>query len=65
MNTSGLAPRAVLSQEFDGVRQPIAYALMVLNARERKVLFTHQLEGLAVCLLLRSSGNTSSFSSLT
>jgi predicted ATP-grasp superfamily ATP-dependent carboligase len=32
MNASGLGPGAALSQEFDGVRLPIAYASRTLSA---------------------------------
>lgn len=39
---------AVLSQESDGVRQPIAYVSMTLSAQERKASSTYELECLAV-----------------
>jgi hypothetical protein len=35
-DASGVALAAVLSQETDGVRQPIAYASLTLSAQERK-----------------------------
>jgi hypothetical protein len=47
-DASGVALGAVLSQEVDGVQQPIAYASRTLNAQERKTASTYQLECLAV-----------------
>jgi hypothetical protein len=47
-DASGLALGAVLSQEFDGCRQPIAYASRTLTAQERKASSIYELECLAV-----------------
>jgi hypothetical protein len=47
-DASGVALGAVLSQEVDGVRQPIAYASRTLSAQERKAASTYELECLAV-----------------
>jgi hypothetical protein len=47
-DASGVALGAVLSQEFDGVRQPIAYASRTLFAQERKASSVNELEYLAV-----------------
>jgi hypothetical protein len=47
-DASGVALGAVLSQEWDGVRQPIAYALRTLSAQVRKASSTYELECLAV-----------------
>ena len=46
-DASGVALGAVLSQECNGVRQPIAYASRTLSAQERKAS-TYELECLAV-----------------
>jgi len=47
-DASGVALGAVLSQECDGVRQPIAYASRALSAQECKASTTCELECLAV-----------------
>jgi hypothetical protein len=47
-DSSGVALGAVLSQEVDGVRQPIAYASRTLTAQERKASSVYELECLAV-----------------
>ena len=47
-DASGVAMGAVLSQESNGVRQPITYASRMLSAQERKALSTYELECLAV-----------------
>jgi hypothetical protein len=47
-DASGVALGAVLSQETDGVRQPIAYASRTLSAQERKASSTYERECLAV-----------------
>ena len=47
-DASGVALDAVLSQEFDGIRQPIAYASRTLSAQERKASLVYELECLAV-----------------
>jgi len=47
-DASGAALRAVLSQERNGVQQPIAYASRTLSAQERKASSTYELECLAV-----------------
>jgi hypothetical protein len=47
-DASGVALGAVLSQEVDGVRQPIAYASRTLTAQERKASSIYELECLAV-----------------
>jgi hypothetical protein len=47
-DASGVALGAVLSQEVDGVRLPIAYASRTLSAQERKAASTYELECLAV-----------------
>ena len=44
----GVALGAVLSQEVDGVRQPIACASRSLSAQERKASSIYELECLAV-----------------
>ena len=44
----GTALGAVLSQERNGVRQPIAYASRTLSSQERKASSTYELECLAV-----------------
>jgi hypothetical protein len=44
----GVALGAVLSQEFDGCRQPVAYASRTLTAQERKASSIYELECLAV-----------------
>ena len=45
---SGVALGAVLSQECNGFRQPIAFAFRTLSAQERKASCTYELECLAV-----------------
>ena len=47
-DVSGVALGAVLSQERNGVRQPIAYASRTLSAQERKASCIYELECLAV-----------------
>jgi hypothetical protein len=47
-DASGVALGAVLSQETEGVRQPIAYASRTLTAQERKASSVYELECLAV-----------------
>jgi hypothetical protein len=47
-DASGFALGAVLSQEVDGCRQPIAYAPRTLTAQERKASSAYKLECLAV-----------------
>jgi hypothetical protein len=47
-DASGVALGAVLSQDRDGVRQPIAYASRTLSAQERKASSIYDLECLAV-----------------
>jgi len=47
-DASGVALGAVLSQEFDGIRQLIAYASRTLSAQERKASSVYELECLAV-----------------
>jgi hypothetical protein len=47
-DASGVALGAVLSQEIDGVRLPIAYASRTLTAQERKASSLYELECLAV-----------------
>ena len=47
-DASGSALGAVLSQEREGFRQPIAYASRTLSAQERKASSTYELECLAV-----------------
>jgi transposase InsO family protein len=47
-DASGVALGAVISQEVEGVRQPIAYASRTLSAQERKASSTYELECLAV-----------------
>jgi hypothetical protein len=47
-DASGVALGAVLSQEIDGVRLPIAYASRMLTAQERKAVSVYELECLAV-----------------
>jgi len=44
----GVAVGAVLSQECDGVRQPIAYSSRTLSAQEHKASSTYELECMAV-----------------
>jgi hypothetical protein len=44
----GVALGAMLSQEFGGMRQPIAYAFRKLSAQERKASSGHGLESLVV-----------------
>jgi len=61
----GVALGAVLSQERDGVRQPIAYASRTLSAQERKASSIYELECLAVLFAtekVRNSSNTRSLS---
>jgi hypothetical protein len=45
---SGVALGSVLSEERDGVRQPIAYASRTLSPQERKVSSIYELECLAM-----------------
>jgi hypothetical protein len=47
-DASGVALGAVLLQEIQSVRQPVAYASRTLNAQERKVSSIYELECLAV-----------------
>jgi len=47
-DASGVALGAVLSQEINGVRQPVAYASRTLSAQERKASSIYELECLAV-----------------
>jgi hypothetical protein len=47
-DVSGVALGAVLSQETDGVRQPIAYVSRTLSAQEQKASSIYELECLAV-----------------
>jgi hypothetical protein len=47
-DASGVALGAVLSQEVDGIRQPVAYASRTLTSQERKAASTYELECLAV-----------------
>ena len=47
-DASGVALGAVLSQECNGFRQPIAFASRTLSAQERKASCTYELECLAV-----------------
>jgi hypothetical protein len=47
-DASNVALSAVLSQEIDGVRQPVAYASRTLMAQERKASSIYELESLAV-----------------
>ena len=47
-DASGVALGAVLSQEHNGVQQPIAYASRTLSAQEHKASCTYELECLAV-----------------
>jgi hypothetical protein len=47
-DASGVSLEAVLSQETDRVRQPIAYASRTLSAQERKEPSIYELECLAV-----------------
>jgi hypothetical protein len=47
-DASSVALGAVLSQERDGVRQPIAHASRTLSAQERKASSIYKLECLAV-----------------
>jgi hypothetical protein len=47
-DASGTALGAVLSQEIDGCRQPIAYASRTLTAQERRASSAYELECLAV-----------------
>ena len=47
-DASGVALGAVFSQQFDGIRQPIAYASRTLSAQERKASSVYELECLAV-----------------
>jgi hypothetical protein len=48
MDASGVALGAVLSQSFDGSRQPIAYVSCTLRDQGRKAFSTYELECLAV-----------------
>jgi hypothetical protein len=48
MDASGTALGAVLSQETDGIWQPVAYASRTLNAQEQKASSIYELECLAV-----------------
>ena len=47
-DASGVALGAVLSQEIDGVRQPVSYASRTLSHEERKASSIYELECLAV-----------------
>jgi hypothetical protein len=47
-DASGTALGAVLSQEIDGCRQPVAYASRTLTAQERRASFAYEIECLAV-----------------
>jgi len=47
-DASGVALGAVLSQEIDGVRQPVAYASRTLSHQERKASSIYELGCLAV-----------------
>jgi len=47
-DASGVALGAVLSQEIEGVRQPVAYASRTLSHHERKAFSIYELECLAV-----------------
>jgi hypothetical protein len=47
-DASGVALGAVLFQEVDGIRQPVAYASRTLTSQERKAASTYELECLAV-----------------
>jgi transposase InsO family protein len=47
-DASGVALGAVLSQEVNGIRQPVAYASRTLTAQERKASSVYELECLAV-----------------
>ena len=47
-DASGVALGAVLSQESNGVRQPIAYTSRTLSTQEPKTSFIYELECLAV-----------------
>jgi hypothetical protein len=47
-DASGVALGAVLSQEIDGCRQPIAYASRTLSTQERRASSAYELECLAV-----------------
>jgi len=47
-DASGIALGAVLSQESNGVRQPIAYASRTLSVQEHKASSIYELECLAV-----------------
>jgi hypothetical protein len=47
-DASGVALGAVLSQERDGVRQTIAYALRTMSTQERKASSVYELECLVV-----------------
>lgn len=47
-DASSMAVAAVLSQEFDGARQPIAFASRTLTPQERKSSSVYELECLAV-----------------
>ena len=47
-DASGVALGAVLCQECNGIRWPIAYASRTLSAQERKASCTYELECLAV-----------------
>jgi len=42
-DASGVALGAVLSQELDGVRQPVAYASRTLSHQERKASSIYEL----------------------
>ena len=47
-DANSVALGAVLSQEFDGITQPIAYASRTLSAQDRKASSVYVLECLAV-----------------
>jgi hypothetical protein len=49
-DASGVAVGAVLSQDVDGFRQPIAYASRTLSVQERKASSIYELECLAVLI---------------
>jgi hypothetical protein len=54
---SGVALGAVLSQEFDGNRQPISCAFRTLSAQESKASSIYELECLELLFGTENTGN--------